>query len=183
MSGDPTVLLRVPTELRDELKAPLGPIYEELASWYPDLDVPVVAVGDVVSYDCEQAGRPPDVAVVDGRTKRTAVDPDIESALAAPGRSRLAAINPAGAITRSLLNTLAEAIGRDEPVQVVVEGEEDLATLPAILLVPDGAHVLYGQPDEGVVRVTVDDAVRERVRELTAAMDGDIDAFRAMLGH
>ncbi len=182
MSDDPTVLLRVPTDLRDELKAPLGPISEDLASWYPDLEGPVVAVGDVVSYDCERAGRAPDAAVIDGRTKRTAVDPDIESALAAPARSRLEAINPAGAITRSLLHTLAEAIGRDEPVQVVVEGEEDLATLPAILLVPNGAHVLYGQPDEGVVRVTVDEPVRERARELMAAMDGDFEAVRAILG-
>ncbi len=181
MSTDPEVLLRLPNDLRGELKEPLGPIHEDLGPWYDELDGTVVAVGDVVSYHCEAAGRPADVAIIDGRTKRSAVDPDIEDALAAPDRSTRHAINPAAAITRSLLEALTEAIERDEPVQIVVEGEEDLATLPAALALPDGAHVLYGQPDEGVVHVEVDETVRARTRSLLEAMDGDMAAVERIV--
>ena len=40
-------------------------------------------------------------------------------------------------------------------MKIVVEGEEDLATLPAILYAPPGSVVVYGQPDEGSVLVKV----------------------------
>lgn len=179
MSDSPDVLLRVPTDLRDDLKEPLGPIHDAIP--LDELSGTVVTVGDVVSHDCDDAGRAPDIALIDGRTKRTAVDPDIEAALAAPDRVRIDANNPAGTITRSLLEALVEAFDREEPVQIVVEGEEDLATLPAVLAAPAGAHILYGQPDEGVVHVEVDDTTRDRVRDLLMDMDGDFEAVRAIL--
>jgi uncharacterized protein (UPF0218 family) len=39
-----------------------------------------------------------------------------------------------------------------------VDGEEDLAVLPCLLNSPKDAFILYGQPNEGVVLVKVDEA-------------------------
>jgi uncharacterized protein (UPF0218 family) len=43
---------------------------------------------------------------------------------------------------------------------VVVEGEEDLASLPVILHAPEGATVIYGIPDTGLCLVHVDEGAR-----------------------
>jgi uncharacterized protein (UPF0218 family) len=153
------------------------------------------------------------VAVVDGRTKRRAVDPAVAAVLGerateadadadvdadatpseaggssesggestAAGGLRLDVRNEPGTVSRALVAALADAVGRPAPVTVRVDGEEDLATLPALLAAPPGAAVVYGQPDEGMVLVDVDDAARSRARSLLSRMDGDADAVLAPL--
>lgn len=167
--------------MRGDLKEPLGPIFEDMHSLLEHIDGALITVGDVVSYHAEEADHSPDVAVIDGRTKRSAVDPEIEDTLAEQNRHRVSASNPAGTITRSLLDGLRTALDESRPTQLVVDGEEDLAALPAILAAPDGSHVLYGQPDEGIVHVRVDAAARNRVKELLGGMDGDTEHVIAAL--
>lgn len=181
MAAEADVLLSLPADLREDLKEPLGPIHRDLASLLEDLARPLITVGDVVSYHCEEAGHRPDLAIIDGRTKRSAVDPEIEQTLATREVERIDASNPAGTITASLLEAIAAGLETDEAAQVVVDGEEDLAALPAILLAPSGANVLYGQPDEGVVQVAVTSMARTRAREFLFAMEGDHDRVAAML--
>jgi len=53
---------------------------------------------------------------------------------------------------------------------IMVDGEEDLAVLPAVLLSPATSIVMYGQPGIGGVLVRVDDAVRKRVGSLLYKM-------------
>lgn len=173
MSSEPDVVLELPKTLREDLKEPLGPVETDIETVLADANDPVIAVGDVVSYHCERVGRSPDVAVIDGRTKRTDVDTDIEETLAAVDVDRLHAENPAATLTISLLEALVDAIERPDPVQLVVDGEEDLVALPAILAAPKNASVLYGQPGEGVVHVRADAEARTRARVLLEAMDGD----------
>lgn len=74
--------------------------------------------------------------------------------------------NPAGIITDELIRTLCEAFASEKLLRIFVRGEEDLATLPVILLAPIGAVVLYGQPDEGVVFVEVTKKKKEEIRAL-----------------
>jgi uncharacterized protein (UPF0218 family) len=62
-----------------------------------------------------------------------------------------------------------------------VDGEEDLATLPAVVAAPDGASVVYGQPDEGMVLVEVTPETRAEMRELLGRFEGDVDAALAVL--
>lgn len=38
---------------------------------------------------------------------------------------------------------------------ILIDGEEDLLVLPAIIYAPLGARVYYGQPGEGLVEVVV----------------------------
>ena len=69
--------------------------------------------------------------------------------------------NPAGIITDELIKTLSEAFASEKPLRIFVRGEEDLATLPVILMAPLDSVVLYGQPDEGVVFVKVTEEKRK----------------------
>lgn len=175
------VLVRLPDAHREAFKAPLGPIETDPKALLARLEGPLVTVGDVVSYHVYEAGGMPAVAVLDGRTHRQSVDPAIESALAAVDVPRIEATNPPGTVTRSLLRALQAAIERDEPVQVHVDGEEDLAAVPAILLAPTGAHVVYGQPGEGMVHVDVTAEARARAMELVDYFEGETEAVRSLV--
>ncbi len=177
---EPAVLVSLPDDNREAFKAPLGPITTNADALFSRVDAPVLTIGDVVSFHALEAGRVPDVAVVDGRTKRSAVDPTIEETLSSAAVERLEATNPPGTITESLVRALEIAIEGDNCVQVVVDGEEDLAAIPAILLARDGATVVYGQPGEGMVTVTVNDASRERALALVALFDGDVETLRSL---
>jgi hypothetical protein len=63
--------------------------------------------------------------------------------------------NPAATLTKDLIDRIRESLHGDEHIKIIVEGEEDLATLPAILYAPLGSVVVYGQPNEGSVLVDV----------------------------
>jgi uncharacterized protein (UPF0218 family) len=64
--------------------------------------------------------------------------------------------NPPGVLTDELIELITDSIKTstsDNPIIIVVDGEEDLAVLPAILNSPEDTYILYGQPKEGVVLV------------------------------
>ena len=172
-------MLRLPADLRGEFKEPFGPLYTDAERLLADAGTPIVAVGDVVTYHLRRAGRVPDVAVIDGLTKRSAVGEEIRRALSDP-ESRRDVVNPAGAITEALVAALRDSLAEDGPVTVVVDGEEDLATLPAVVAAPTGASVVYGQPDEGMVLVEVNEETKSEMRSLLRRMDGDPDALLAL---
>ncbi|MFC6823988.1 GTP-dependent dephospho-CoA kinase family protein [Halopelagius fulvigenes] len=175
-------MLRLPRDLRGAFKEPFGPVYRRADRLLDDAGDPIIAVGDVVTYHLREAGRVPDVAVVDGQTKREAIDEEIRRAIAAPDDG-IDAANEAGTIGEELLTALATALAEyDDPVTIVVEGEEDLATLPAVVAAPLGASVVYGQPDEGMVLVSVTEEAKLEMRTLLRRMEGDADAALDVLG-
>ena len=173
------VLLELPEQARGEFKEPLGPITTEADELLAAVGDPLVAVGDVVTAHLERAGYRPNVAMIDERTQRGAVDDDVLAALREPD---VTVENPPATLTRELLTALAEAVHAGTPTTIMVDGEEDLATLPAVLAVPDGASVVYGQPGEGMVHVRVDATVRERVRDLFSLLAGDRETALSILG-
>ena len=182
MSEDADVLVRLPDEHRAEFKDPLGPVYADPAALLEAVTGQLVTIGDVVSYHMIEAGRVPDVAVVDGRSERTAVDPEIDAVLQSSPVEQLRATNPPGQLTMSLVSALKDAIDREGRVQVVVDGEEDLATVPVVLLAPRGTAVVYGQPGRGMVHIDVTPENQSRARSLLALMEGDHETLASMIG-
>ena len=177
-------LVTLPDAMRGELKEPMGPIFTDAERLLADAgDGPLIAVGDVVTYHLERAGVAPDVAVVDGLTKREEVTDDVAEGVARLGGEarEVHVANPAAAISRDLAEALREVIADPEPTVLVVDGEEDLVTLPAIAAAPLGASVVYGQPDEGMVLAAVTEESKERTRDLLARMDGDPETLFAIL--
>ena len=172
-------LLVLPDELRHELKTPLGPIETDADVLLEAIDGPLLTVGDVVTYHFLQAGRQPDVAVVDERTKRGAVDEAVRDVVTK--ETHIEARNPPAELTADVVRALRRAIDRDEPTTILVDGEEDLVVLPAIVAAPEGSHVVYGQPDEGMVHVDVTDDHRVEMRALLDRFEGDTDRFWTLL--
>ena len=176
------VVVELQPDLRSELKEPMGRIYTDADELLADAGEPVVAVGDMVTYHLLEAGHTPAVALVDERTEREAVDERVREALDAAAFDREVRVeNPAATLTADLLAALADAIESGETTLLDVDGEEDLAALPAILAAPDGASVVYGQPGEGMVLVTVDSEAREAARAILEQMDGDPDRLFEVL--
>ncbi len=173
-------MLSLPIELRQDLKDPIGQLFEDPEELLAGAGEPLIAVGDVVTFHLRQAGRDPDVSVIDGLTEREAVADEIAEVLEGDD-PRIRIENPSGELSESLLRGLVEAIARDESVVVFVDGEEDLATLPAIVAAPLGASVVYGQPGVGMVHVTVDAETKAFARDLIQRMDGDSEAALTLL--
>ncbi len=155
----------------------MGAIYTDPDELLAAADTPVITVGDVVT-ETLLAVCTPAVAVIDDQTQRTPLDSSIDRAAFSNKRS---VVNDAATISAALVEALGAAITADDSTVIVVDGEEDLATLPAILLAPPGASIVYGQPDVGMVLVTVDTAVRDDCRELLERMDGDVDEMLDLL--
>jgi len=177
------VLVKLPDALRSELKDPIGPVFTDTDALFDAASEPLATIGDVVTYHVIEAGRTPDVAMVDDRTERSAVDDEIADSIAAyDGFDREISIsNPAATLTSELLSALADAYGRDESTLVVVDGEEDLAVLPAIVYAPVGSSIIYGQPGEGMVHIVVEESLQEDIAALLERMDGDIERLRDLL--
>jgi uncharacterized protein (UPF0218 family) len=178
-SDEPDPLLTLPDDLRGAFKEPLGPVETDPERVLADVTGPLVAVGDIVTYHFERVGHSPDVAVVDGRTKREAVDREVSETIRDDLTVEVA--NPPATLTADLFVALRDAVADDRPTTIVVDGEEDLATLPAVVVAPDSASVVYGQPDEGMVHVRVDDDTRAEFADLLARMDGDGERALALL--
>jgi Uncharacterized protein conserved in archaea len=80
-----------------------------------------------------------------------------------------------------LLVALRDGIRADSSTIIEVDGEEDLAAVPAQLVSPPGSSIVYGQPGEGMVHVGVDEATAEWARDLLSEFDGDTEAALAVL--
>lgn len=65
--------------------------------------------------------------------------------------------NPAGSITPNLVESIRSLLrfGSVKPKYLLVDGEEDLAVIPAVMLAPLGSVVYYGQPKVGLVEICV----------------------------
>ncbi|SEO92754.1 hypothetical protein SAMN04487948_10822 [Halogranum amylolyticum] len=176
-------MLRLPADLRGAFKEPMGRVYTDPVDLLRDADQtegPIVAVGDVVTFHLRQADRDPDVAVIDGKTKRDAVDEAVAEVLDGDA-DRIEVENPPATLSEALLDALVTALDAADPTVIFVDGEEDLATLPAIVAAPIGASVVYGQPDEGMVHVPVDEETKAEARELLSQFEGDVEAAFARL--
>ncbi len=77
--------------------------------------------------------------------------------------------NPAGYITPFLWDAIADNL--EEGGIIGVEGEEDLAVIPAVLEADFGDVVLYGQPDEGMVFIKVDEEIKQKIAMLLRIME------------
>ena len=80
--------------------------------------------------------------------------------------------NPPGCISDDLWNAIETAYDDLEKgsLLIVVEGEEDLAALPAIFLAPKDVTIIYGLPNKGVVVVKSTEENKRKVKEILDKM-------------
>ncbi|MBI3954917.1 GTP-dependent dephospho-CoA kinase family protein, partial [Candidatus Gottesmanbacteria bacterium] len=130
--------------------------------------------GDEVTKLCNESGINSDLSIIDFRVRRikkyfSLSDLGFPAPFARGGLANVVRTvrNPAGSITISLVNSVSKAMknlvstGKQQIIKV--EGEEDLAGVPAILLSPLGSLILYGQPGEGIVVVEVTEEKKQQL--------------------
>ena len=171
----------MPEILDDELKQPMGILHQgpednPAIAMNSALDsipenIPIVAVGDVTVLAMQEAERTPWISVIDGKTQRKAWNKF--SHIRMNEQQIIHVQNPAGMLTPSLMQGCFEAITNSDSVIIQVEGEEDLAPIPLILMMPLDSVLMYGQPNEGLVVRTVDLDAKHRARRfLDAFIEG-----------
>ena len=162
-------------ELRKELKVPLGLLIRgsfrhttERLKEIVDEKKPekLIAVGDRVSGNIIGGSIRLDVAVVDTKVMRKPVRP-----VSFKMDKTYRVGNPPGTLTDESWQAMAEAIRHNGRVRVLVEGEEDLLTLAAVLSAPEGSIVVYGQPRSGIVVIHVTEATKDRFRRIVERME------------
>lgn len=155
-------MFSLPEENRIYFQKPFGRIYSNFDEILPLIkDKKIYTVGDVVTYSMFKRGLIPDIAIVDRLTKREpcSISPDFGDL------KIIKAENPPGTITDDLLDAIEQAF-ENVPAVIDVNGEEDLAVIPVILMAPVGSIILYGQPDEGVVLRDVTEESKIKGRKL-----------------
>jgi uncharacterized protein (UPF0218 family) len=160
--------------MRNSLKAPLGQLVEGTPEYCNNVlrkqitntkPILVILVGDTISRNAATSGISADILIVDNLEKRQkAVDYNFE------GRTQFHLRNAAGTIDEDAWDTVRSAQRKGTSV-IIVEGEEDLLTIVAVLEAPAGAIVAYGQPDRGIVIVNVTESEKTRARNVVEAMN------------
>ncbi len=121
----------------------------------------IITVGDATTERILSFGITPDIAVIDGVERRSLRDRSIDYHV-----KEVLCKNPAGMISEEALLVLQKALEASSPVRIKVQGEEDLLALPLFAMAPKGSVVLYGQPLEGMVLVSVTEEKQDQAKDL-----------------
>jgi len=163
-------------EVRRELKKPLGLLLhkeegsptEQLKQILKERKIAaIIVVGDYTARRVIERGLDADVYILDNMIMRKPTQPlslDLEQTIHVR--------NPAGEITREAWIAVKQAIQSKKRTKVMINGEEDLLTLPAILFSPIGSWVIYGQPKEGLVAVEVSKKKKDDIKRIIDRMKG-----------
>lgn len=161
--------LRIPDSKREFFKKPIGLDLRESELSRIDTKHKLITVGDVVSLTVRNHGIVPDLAIYDGMTERREMT-DFAALVEKEGLRESVVRNEAGCITASLFAAVKNALSGHKEI-IRVEGEEDLATIPCILLAPLGTNIIYGWPGKGMKIITTDDLVKEEAQLLIDMME------------
>ncbi|NYT03201.1 MAG: DUF359 domain-containing protein [Candidatus Methanofastidiosa archaeon] len=162
--------------LRLKLKSPMGLLIEGDVESVMDRLLPmlenkrVISVGDVVSQNLINYGVFPELVIVDGRNLRAEIDDAIDC------DETTTVENPQSEITGELWVAI-ERFLRDKTKRfkkILVEGEEDLAVMPAVIHGNEDTVVLYGQPGKGVVIIEVTENKKKEISDYLNEMEGDL---------
>jgi hypothetical protein len=168
------VVYAVTPEMREKFKEPFGLLLrgtfsettKQLTSVVNrEMPSKVIAVGDIVSKNLHEHGIDVHLSITDDKSLRRRIQPVVLEA-----KKVLHVKNPRGTITEEAITAVREALRSKEHTHILVDGEEDLLTLIAVLYAPEDAVVVYGQPYEGVVVVKVTAAKRSEAEKLLEAM-------------
>ncbi|MEM2249640.1 MAG: DUF359 domain-containing protein [Candidatus Bathyarchaeia archaeon] len=169
-----SIAYMLPLALRRKLKKPLGMLirgsFEETVKRFKQIvdgEKPpsIISVGDTVSKNLAENGIFPNLMIIDNRVMRRDIAP---APLKADVERRVK--NPPGTITFEALYAIKEALEANRRTKIVVDGEEDLLALCAILYAPEDSFVVYGQPREGIVVVKATRQKKEEVARILKAM-------------
>ncbi len=56
-------------------------------------------------------------------------------------------------------------------MRITIDGEEDLLVIPVCLYAPENSIVMYGQPNKGLVIVTINPEIRNKAQSILDLME------------
>ncbi len=169
-----TVIYTLTEEMRVKFKEPFGILIEgsfdetmnKLKFIIKQLTSSrIISVGDVVSLNLHKYGFNPQLSIIDNKSLRSQIMPERTIA-----KDTVNVINPPGTITKEATIAVKEALEKNEHVHIVVDGEEDLLVLIAVLYASKDDFVVYGQPHVGIVVIKVSDEKKGQVERWLNAM-------------
>ena len=168
-----SVIYTITPELRIKLKEPFGTLVKgsfdqtmaKMREIKAEKPPKIVSVGDTVTKNLHDYQIPPDLSIIDNQCMRKKFQPITYASKAINVK------NPQGTITREAVEAIKEALKSSEHIHIVVDGEEDLLTLVAVLYAPENSVVVYGQPYEGIVLVKVSPEKKAKATEFLKAME------------
>lgn len=156
---------RLPDNIRDKLKQPFGKIVK--ANTALSAKPSIMTVGDVATLTFNSLDIPRKLSIVDFLTSRKRTYKNLYDLGFEFANPTAIVKNPSGQISNSLIVQVSRMLKSGTSDQVLlVEGEEDLATICAIMLAPIPSTVFYGQPKVGLVMVDVNIEAKNRLCEL-----------------
>jgi uncharacterized protein (UPF0218 family) len=162
-------------ELRIKLKQPLGTLirgsFNETMKRFRSLiekENPsnIISVGDTVSRNLAENHFSLRLSIIDNRCMRKSTKTTVLR-----GEKTVYAKNPQGTITEEAILAIQDALRCNLHTVMVVDGEEDLLTLVAIVYAPENSFVVYGQPHEGIVAVRVTPEKKGEIEGILKAME------------
>jgi hypothetical protein len=164
----------VTPELRVKLKEPFGILIR--GSFAETMDKmenivkrekppKIVSVGDTVSRNLHEHQMNPQLSITDNKRMRRRIKPRTFT-----GKNIVHVKNPQGTITEEAITAIKEALESNERFHIIVDGEEDLLALIAVLYAPENSLVVYGQPYEGIVVIKVTSEKKAGAKEILKAM-------------
>jgi hypothetical protein len=165
--------LQLPDDLRDQLKTPLGNLISDNDPNKENIikkisaELVIITVGDRTTENMLQLGLKPQIQIIDGLEKRSECAVPADDTI----NTKLSCKNPPGEITEESIQVIQRAFSSEPPVRITVDGEEDLLVIPACIFAPENSVVMYGQPNEGLVIVTITPEIRAKVQKILDVMN------------
>ena len=157
-------------EMAEELRSNNFEIFTDAPKYLGDEPF-IATIGDICTLKIIQQIRVPNLCIIDYKTKRdTKLSIDQKKNINEINSESVTVKNPAGTITKELWNKIEDALGNENNTKIIVDGEEDLATLAVISLSRIGAKVIYGMPDRGMVVVDVNQQAKKRANDFLNRM-------------
>jgi uncharacterized protein (UPF0218 family) len=184
MNSQKNLKVSIPPEILKELKKPLGKLIldSDITEKKIRMEIvgnnhKIITVGDrstarLISFEIF-----PDLAIIDGVERRQEKNSSLADkliALKAKEITRISCINPAGSITQEAITKIKFALSGKKNTILHVVGEEDLLTLPVCYFAPSKSLVFYGQPQEGLVIIRVNDSMRRKAKELIKSINNKL---------
>ncbi len=164
----------VTPELRVKLKEPFGMLIQgsfdetmrKIDSIVKQENPPkIISVGDTVSRNLHAYQMNPQLSITDNKSMRKRVKQEVFA-----GKNVVHVKNPQGTITEEAITAVKEALKSKEHIHMIVDGEEDLLALIAVLYAPEKSLIVYGQPFQGIVVVEVTSEKKAEAVEILKAM-------------
>ncbi len=163
----------MPQSLRSEFKKAYGEIFSSVDNIEKLVENKlVITVGDIISYNMIKAGYKPKLIIFDKRVNKQPTPIQVRAALETFEGKTFHVRNPPSGVTEELQSAIRKALDIQGNVKIFVDGEEDMAFLPAVLECNIGDAVLYGFFDKGFVLTNVDIDLKRKMKEFFNRFEG-----------